>query len=210
MVSANPHIHALEDIRQMMKRSTRFLTLSGLSGIAVGCWALAGAYFAFDWIAEWKVAHPAPWVREDFEGLILNLLLLAVAVIAGALFSAFYFTRRRSEKEGVALWDHALRQMLLNLAIPLVSGGLFILAMLKYGEFRLVAPGLLVFYGLALINGGKYTVSEVRYLGLTEIALGLVATQYPGMGLYFWTAGFGLLHIIYGSIMWFRYERKES
>ena len=210
MVSANPHVHALEDIHQLMKRSTRFLSLSGLSGVAVGCWALIGAYFAYDWIWEWRQSNPVPWRSEDFDILVVNLILLAAGVTAAAILSALYFTWRKADREGVPLWDHASRQLLVNLAIPLISGGLFVLAMLKYGEWRFVAPGSLIFYGLALIQASRYTVSEVRYLGFSEILLGLVATQFPGMGLYFWAIGFGVLHIVYGFIMWYRYERKQG
>ena len=93
--------------------------------------------------------------------------------------------------------------------IPMVAGGLFILGMLQYGEWRFVAPCYLVFYGLALVNASKYTLTDIRYLGYGEIALGLINMQFIGFGLYFWSAGFGVLHIIYGAIMWWKYERKS-
>jgi hypothetical protein len=96
------------------------------------------------------------------------------------------------------------------MAIPLVTGGLLILAILRYDEWRFIAPLCLIFYGLALVNGSKYTLSEIRYLGICEILLGLINTQFVGYGLYFWAAGFGVLHIIYGFVMWWRYERSDA
>ena len=67
---------------------------------------------------------------------------------------------------------------------------------------------MLIFYGLALINSSKYTFFEIRYLGIAEIVLGLIASVFVSSGLILWAAGFGLLHIIYGIIMYYKYERK--
>jgi hypothetical protein len=92
--------------------------------------------------------------------------------------------------------------------IPLVVGGVFVLGLLNYSEWRFVAPSCLIFYGLALVNASKYTLTDIRYLGLLEIGLGLVNMWYPGYGLYFWGIGFGALHIIYGLIMWWKYDSK--
>ena len=100
------------------------------------------------------------------------------------------------------------KRLTINLMIPLITGGLFILAMLQNDEWRYVAPACLVFYGLALVNASKYTLTDIRYLGYAEIVLGLINTQFIGYGLYFWAAGFGLLHIIYGFSMWWKYDRS--
>lgn len=94
------------------------------------------------------------------------------------------------------------------MTIPLATGGLFILSMLQYDEWRYIAPACLIFYGLALVNASKYTLTDIRYLGLLEIVLGLINTQFIGYGLYFWAFGFGVLHIVYGAIMWWKYEKS--
>jgi uncharacterized membrane protein YjjP (DUF1212 family) len=211
MSEQNQHLEALKDIRKMMQRSSRFISLSGLSGIAAGVWALIGAYFAYDWIAEYYVQYgEAGYTNEAFRNLKLNLLLLAAAVVGLALLSALYFTWRRAGKNKMPLWDHTSKQLIINTAIPLITGGLFILGMLQYSEWRFVAATSLVFYGLALVSGSKYTLSDIRYLGFMEIVLGLISTRYIGYGLYFWAFGFGVLHIIYGFIMWWKYERNPS
>jgi hypothetical protein len=205
------HLDALQDIRKMMLRSSRFISLSGLSGIAAGFWALAGAWMAHKWISDYYYLYNLQgYSNPAFHQLKLSLFLLGSSVLALSLLSAFYFTWKRAGKNNLPLWDHTSRMLLINMSIPLVAGGLFILTMLQYDEWRFVAPACLVFYGLALVNGSKYTLSEIRYLGILEIITGLVNTQFLNYGLYFWAFGFGILHIIYGFVMWSRYERRDE
>jgi len=200
----------VRDIRRLMERSSRFISLSGLSGIAAGIIALAGAaiarYVVFaKYYGEYNTR--GGFSATDYSQLITQLMILAAAVLGTAFLCAFYFTWRKSKKQGRPLWDHTSRRLLWNMLIPLVTGGLFILAMLLNDEWKWVAPACLVFYGLALVNSSKYTLTDIRYLGYCEIILGLINTQYIGYGLYFWALGFGVLHIIYGIIMGWKYER---
>ena len=193
-------LQEISDIRRIMERSSRFISLSGLSGIAAGLCALTGAYFANSLLGR-------QYRDEDYVSLKFKLLMLATIVLAVALILAFIFTWRRAKQNHLPVWDIPARKLVWNVMIPLVSGGLFILAMLQSSEWRFVVPACLIFYGLALVNGSKYTLTDIRYLGYMEIVLGLVNTQYTGYGLYFWAAGFGILHIVYGVIMWWKYER---
>lgn len=201
----------VRDIRKMMERSSRFISLSGLSGVAAGLWALAGAaiarYIIFkDYYNDYN--RRGFFTDNDFSALKIQLLGLAAAVLLASFLSAFYFTWRKSSKEGHSLWDHVSRRLFWNMAIPLVAGGIFILAMLQYNEWRFVAPSCLIFYGLALVNASKYTLTDIRYLGYCEIIVGLLSMQWIGYGLYFWAIGFGVLHILYGVSMWWKYERN--
>lgn len=203
----------VKDIRKLMERSSRFISLSGLSGVAAGICALVGAAIARNVVFESyykRYNSREAFSSEDFHSLKIQLIGLAAAVLLVSCLSAFYFTWNKSKKLGRTLWDHTSRRLLWNIIIPLTAGGFFILSMLQYDEWRFVAPACLVFYGLALVNASKYTLSEIRYLGYCEIILGLLTTQWPGYGLYFWAAGFGILHIVYGIIMWWRYERNND
>lgn len=200
----------LKDIKQILERSSRFISLSGLSGIAAGICALAGA-----WIARGMLYSRAGRVHLSdsfhtytFDTLSLQLLGLAAATFAIAFIAAFYLTWRKAKKHNRPLWDHTSRRLSWNMIIPMAAGGLFILGMLYYNEWRFVGPSCLIFYGLALVNASKYTLTDIRYLGYCEIILGLISMFFIGYGLYFWAAGFGVLHIFYGAIMWFKYERK--
>lgn len=203
-------LQEVKDIRRLMERSSRFISLSGLSGVAAGTFALIGA-----WVARYVIFKGyyeayndrGFFLKSDFEELKIRILGLSCAVFAAAFLSAFYFTWRKSSREGRSLWDHTSRRLFWNMVIPLVTGALFILGMLQYDIWSFVAPASLIFYGLALVNASKYTLSDIRYLGYCEIIIGLVNLQFIGYGLYFWAIGFGIMHIIYGVVMWWKYER---
>jgi hypothetical protein len=201
-------LETLQDIKRMMERSSRFISLSGLSGVCAGICALVGAYFARGWINSYiqnsiTESHPAE-ARDVFE---VGMFLLAMAVLIAALATSALFTWRKARKNQLPIWDHASKKLAVNMAIPLAAGGVFAIGLLQHGGWNFIAPACLVFYGLALVNASKYTLTDIRYLGLLEIALGCICMYYPHEGLYFWAAGFGILHIIYGSIMWWKYER---
>jgi hypothetical protein len=203
-------LREVKDIRQMMERSSRFISLSGLSGVAAGLFALVGAWIARSVV--FKNYYQDYNLRRRFEDdsfheLKIQLIALAAAVFVAAFATAFYFTWRKSKKQGVILWNHTSRRLFWNMIIPLVTGGCFILGMLQYNDWSYVSPACLVFYGLALVNASKYTLTDIRYLGYCEIVVGLVNMQWIGYGLYFWALGFGVLHIIYGIVMWWKYER---
>jgi hypothetical protein len=202
-------LETLQDIRRIMDRSSRFLSLSGLSGVSAGVFALIGTYIAHDWIYEYFVgAGPNGRTAEEYEKLEYSLLALALVVLLASIASAFYFTWRRTRKNKVPMWDHTSKKLLWNILIPLIAGGVFVLGLLHYHDWRFIAPATLVFYGLALVNASKYTFGDVRYLGLLEILLGLINIWYLGYGLYFLAAGFGTLHVVYGLIMWWKYEKS--
>ena len=203
-------LRQVKDIRQMMERSSRFISLSGLSGVVAGFFALAGAAIARYVVFEkyyLAFRDRGAFNAGDFQALKFQLFALAAGVFAAAFFGAFYFTWRKSNKQGQPLWNATSRRLLWNTLIPLAAGGAFILGMLKYDDWRFIAPACLVFYGLALVNASKYTLTDIRYLGYCEIIIGLVNMQFIGYGLYFWALGFGVMHIIYGIMMWWKYER---
>jgi hypothetical protein len=200
----------LKDIRQIMERSSRFISLSGLSGIAAGICALTGAWIASGMLNSGggRTVLNNSFHTDMLDALSLQLLGLAAVTFAVAFMAAFYLTWRKAKKHKLPVWDHTSRRLLWNMIIPMVTGGLFILGMLYYNEWRFIGPSCLIFYGLALVNASKYTLSDIRNLGYCEIILGLVNMLFIGYGLYFWAAGFGILHIFYGVIMWSKYERK--
>ena len=200
----------IKDIRRIMERSSRFISLSGLSGIAAGTCALVGAWMGSRIIKGYYGSYNSRGIfsGDEFSGLKIQLAGLAAVVFLAAFASSFYLTWRRTKEQGLPMWDHASKRLFWNMLIPLVAGAGFIVAMLRYDEWRFVAPSCLIFYGLALVNASKYTLPDIRFLGYCEIILGLVNMFFIGYGLYFWAAGFGVLHIFYGAIMWVKYERK--
>ena len=215
MDAQNDSLQELQHIKRMMERSSRFISLSGLSGIAAGLCALVGAWIARSEINKYFLENNTSF--DDYSGtyifrgnlnlLVINLLIVALVTFAAAFITAFLFTYLRSKKAGVPLWGKATIRLFWNMIIPLAAGGLFLLRSASFGHFELLAPGCLIFYGLALVNASKYTLGEVRYLGYGQILIGIINLWMVGYGLFFWAAGFGLLHIIYGLLMWFKYER---
>ncbi len=207
----------LHHIKQMMERSSRFISLSGLSGIGAGICALVGAWLAHPYVfgkkdhvmnrelvATLETAH-------DYSTMLNSWLFwIAAGTFLSALVSAFVFTWLKSKRQGIPVWGHSAKRLMINVFIPLMAGGVFLFKLIHFGTFGLVAPGCLIFYGLALMNASKYTLDEIRYLGYCQILLGLISLWFVGYGLYFWAAGFGLLHIVYGAYMWYKYERNEE
>jgi len=200
----------LQHIKKMMERSSRFISLSGLSGIAAGICALGGAWFASQKINCWVKGdcQLSLLITSNGVELINDLFWIATITFLAAFVSAFIFTYIRSKKNGTPMWGTTTVRLFWNMVIPITAGGIFLIRMMQLGEFQLVAPGCLIFYGLALVNASKYTLGEIRYLGYGQIVLGLFNLWWIGYGLQFWAMGFGILHIVYGAMMWWKYERK--
>ncbi|TGE19327.1 hypothetical protein [Hymenobacter elongatus] len=211
MKPATDPLAQLTEIRAIMERSSRFLSLSGLSGVGAGVVALLGAgtghWYLREQYGEGGFVRLVEGSAVEQRAALPFLVALAAGMIVAALLVATYFTLRRARQDGQVIWSTLGRRLALSLVIPLVAGGLFCLALYLRGVASLVVPGMLLFYGLALLNASKYTLDEIRLLGLTQIGLGLVALLLPGYGLLFFALGFGLGHIGYGLLMYNRYER---
>ena len=200
------YLQDISQIKHMMERSSRFISLSGFSGILAGIYALAGAYLASRIIP----VFPSYQIVILTQERIVQLILVGMMVLVLSLGTGIYLTIRRSRKLGLKSWDHTTRRLLINLAIPLATGGIFVLILMSKGVIAMAAPASLIFYGLSLVNASKYTYSDIRALGIIEILLGLTATFFVGYGLIFWALGFGIMHIVYGILMYLKYERETA
>jgi hypothetical protein len=199
------YLDDLQDIRTIMDRSSRFISLSGMSGVIAGVLALLGAYSAYQAVYENQNYLSYRRASITSESLI-TLLAIASSVLILSLLAGILLTRNKARKTNQKLWDSQSQRLLINLFIPLAVGGILCLILLSKGFIGLIAPLTLVFYGLALINASKYTLSEIRSLGIIEVALGLIGCQFVGYGLILWALGFGILHIIYGIVMHVKYD----
>jgi hypothetical protein len=216
MDSQHPPLETLQDIKRMMERSSRFISLSGWSGISAGVCALVGAWAAQNRINDYLHATRIGGLNGrlrlyDYDSpveLYRDLIMIAAFTFITAFVSAFIFTWIRSRRNGTPMWDRTVQRLAWNTILPMVIGGLVLFRAIELEYFELVAPGCLIFYGLALVNASKYTLGEIRYLGYGQLILGVINLWAVRGGLYFWAAGFGVLHILYGAVMWWRYERK--
>ncbi len=195
----------LEAIRLLMDKSAKFLSLSGISGILSGSYALVGASLAYYILQYQSIIEYRTNTTQDVSTMI-KLFLIAFLVLIASLLSGLWFTLQKSKRLGIKINVSNGKKLILNLVIPLVAGGIFILIVLLKGHYGLVAPASLIFYGLALINASPNLYEEVRYLGYSEIVVGLIATYFSGFGLFFWAIGFGVLHIFYGVVMYRKYD----
>lgn len=201
-------LEALHDIRKMMQESSKFLSLSGLSGIFAGCYALIGAYFARNFLSTYSATETTN--EDHYSVLVLELLVTCVIVLGASIGTALVLSGKKARKNNQKLFDHTSKKLFWQMIVPLGAGGVFCLTLLYHsnGLVLLVSPVMLIFYGLALIASSKFTVHDIKYLGYFELLLGLLASLFLGHGLLFWALGFGVLHIIYGSIMWYKYDRN--
>jgi hypothetical protein len=206
MYSKEESLETLQDIKKMMERSSRFISLSGLSGIAAGICALVGIW-AVNYIINREDKNNSDFSRER---LISELIITVAVIFIAACALAFFFTYLRSKKTGTPLWGLTAKRLLFNMMVPMIAGGVVILRLIITYHFYLVWPLCLVFYGLALFNASKYTLIEIRYLAYAELILGLISFWDYENGLFYWAAGFGVMHIIYGIVMWWKYERVKS
>jgi len=207
------HLENLTEIRSIMERSSSFLSLSGLAGVFAGIFALIGAGFAWWLINIYHNYERRSFIIEsgDFSiEIIVALFADALIVLILAITFGYIFTHRNAKKSGLKLWNQTSKLLLLNLFVPLIAGGFFILILIWHGAAFIISATTLIFYGLALINASKYTVSDIRYLGISQVIIGLIAAIDIGNGIIYWALGFGIMHIIYGSIMYYKYERKKS
>lgn len=206
-MSSTKHLDDLTQIRSIMERSTRFLSLSAGAAILAGIYALIGAFVGYRMIYNSPVVIYDTVRERLFNESSIPLFLVAAAVFILASLTGLYMSHRKAKKAGQSLWNRSAVRLLINFNIPMIAGGLFVMVLLSRGYFDLLAAATLIFYGLALVNAGNFTFSDIRTLGILEIGLGLLAAVFPGRGLLFWALGFGVLHIVYGVILHFKYEK---
>lgn len=208
-MSNENYLEDLKEIKDLMNKSSRFISLSGLSGVLAGVYCLIGAFLAYQQIYSNKSG------TSNYESLIINqssiyyLFAIAVSVVLLSLLTAIFLSSRKASKTNATVWNAASKRLIINFMIPLATGGFFILFLIEKEILGLIAPLMLIFYGLACVNASKYTLGDIRYLGITMILLGLLSTWFIGYGLLFWALGFGVCHIIYGGVMYFKYDRKQ-
>lgn len=207
--SKEEQLQQLSEIRSLMERSSRFISLSGLSGVGAGFAALIGSAIAY-WRIEAYTSETSSYTYSQYtDPLLWELIFIATGILIIALSVGAFFTLREAKKQGQSIWDKSSQQLIVSLLIPLVTGGLFCLLLLDHGMLGMVAPATLIFYGLALVSASKYTLNDIRSLGFCQIILGLLNAKFMavGNGILFWTIGFGVLHIIYGIYMHYKYSK---
>ncbi|MEC3907237.1 hypothetical protein VOI54_09405 [Tamlana sp. 2201CG12-4] len=202
-MESKDYLKDISEIKDLMNKSSRFISLSGLSGVLAGSYALIGAAVAYWLVMTYSngVLILDGWV---FDSCLLTLVLVALFSIA----TGIVLTTRKAKKHGAKIWDATSRRLVFNFLIPLIAGGFYILIILNQGKYGQTGGLMLIFYGLALVNASKYSIGDIRFLGYIQIILGLIGAWQPGFGFWLWVLGFGIMHIVYGTWMHFKYDKK--
>ncbi|WP_439127582.1 hypothetical protein [Polaribacter sp.] len=203
-MSSENYLKDITEIKNLMNKSSKFISLSGLSGILAGIYALIGAGFAY-WYLQIKGNDYVIIDSKLFRYILLDLVLVGVFSIG----TAIYLTTQKAKKNQQKIWDSLTKRLLGSFIIPLLAGGIYILFILNQQKYGQTGALMLLFYGLALLSASKYTLGDIKYLGYTQIVLGLICAIFPGYGFWFWVLGFGIMHIVYGTVMFFKYDRKQ-
>lgn len=201
-MSSEDYLKDISEIKTLMNKSSRFISLSGLSGILAGIYSLIGAIVAY-WLFSLNGNDYIILDSDIFRFVILDLFLVAIFSIGTAIF----LTTKKAKKNDEKIWDSLTKRLLTSFIVPLLAGGIYILIILNQQKYGQTGALMLLFYGLALLNASKYTLGDVKYLGYTQVILGLICAIYPSYGFWFWVIGFGFMHIIYGAIMYFKYDK---
>src|SRR4030095_14832841 len=208
MDNKQEHLDNLSEIRSLMERSSSFISLSGLSGICAGIIGIIAAFVLESRLSPFLDNHvTVVLTAEKRAELILFGIMVSAVVLIITFALTIFFTARKAKKKGLPVWDGSAKRLVLYLFVPLLAGGLFCLLLIYHHYDWLVLPSMLVFYGLALISASKYTLNEIRWLGVSELVLGLAAMYFLPYAIYFWGLGFGAMNIIYGALMYFKHER---
>lgn len=201
MKKESDYIQNIAEIRSMMERSSKFLSLSGLAGILAGVYALVGAWVAYSYFGfnPTEIFYSSPNLSQT--------ILIAFGVLILALISSILLSQKKATQKDERIWNATSRSLLTSMSIPFFTGGVLILILITKELIGLVIPSMLIFYGLTLYNAGNYTIKEVRIMGFVQIVLGLLSAWFIMYSLVFWVIGFGVVHFIYGFYMHFIYDR---
>ena len=201
-MSSKNYLDDISHIKDLMNRSSRFISLSGLSGIMAGIYAITGAAVTYIFLL------PKPGEYLTLHSINFKLIIaILIAVAALSVITAYLLSSKKAKKNNEKIWDATTKRLLVSFLVPLLTGGIYILIKLSSQHYGLTGSLMLIFYGLALVSASKYTISNIKYLGYTEIVLGLICAAIPGYGFWFWVLGFGVLHLIYGSLIYLKEEK---
>ena len=207
MKKEQDYFQDLAEIRSMMERSSKFLSLSGWAGIMAGIYALVGSYLAY-YVLDFRPEELSnPTATRILPGNFGQVVLLAVVMLILAISSAIFLSSKNAKAKGEKAWNATSKRLISSMAVPLVTGGMLILILISKGWIGWIVPLSLIFYGLSLYSASQFTFRLLRYLGLIQIGLGLTAAYFIEYGVVLWAIGFGVFHIIYGVYMHMRYER---
>lgn len=181
-------IDNLKYIRETMERSAVFTSVPGYGGIFMGATAIAAA----------MIANFQPLIRDW-----LTVWLIEAFLAAGIGFFAMW---QKSKITNTSLLSAPARKFALGFLPPILCAVFITFGLWRFGHFEVMIPIWILLYGAAVICGGANSVRVVPIAGWCFIALGAIAFFLPaGFGNEMMGLSFGVLHIIFGGIVAWKY-----
>lgn len=205
-------LQSVNEIKELMEKSSKFVSLSGLTSILAGIYALIGSYMAV-LILGTQPGSPSLFsnmLEVNTPSKLQFMVCLALGVLGISVITALIISWYKARQSKQSLFNALTYRILWNFVLPLLVGGLFCIALLYHRHYGLTSSVMLLFYGLALVNASKFTFSNVAWLGYAFLILGILDSFINGHALLFWTIGFGGFHIIYGILFYLKYERRTT
>jgi hypothetical protein len=189
VVSINEHaLQNLKYIRETMERAGYFTAVPGWGGILMGVSALLTALVSSRlpsrdlWFASW-----------------LGEAALALAIGGWAM-------SQKAKAAQSALLEGPGRKFALNLCPAMIAGAVLTVVLYRQQLFGLMPGTWLLLYGVSVVTSGAFSVKVVPIMGLSFMALGMLALFSPfDWANWFMAAGFGALHIAFGIVIARRY-----
>lgn len=173
----------LRYIRDTMERAASFTAVSGWGLVALGVTALGAAVLAAretgpQWLRYW-----------------LGEALVAVAI---SMLSIVWKANRR----GLPVFSGPGRKVALGLLPPLLAGAFLTFLLYRMGAQSALPATWLLLYGAGIATGGAFSVAIVPVMGMCFMVLGALAVAGPAAwGNWLLAAGFGGVHIIFGTMI---------
>ena len=184
------HEHAMDSlryIRRTMERAGSFTAVPGKGGVLVGLLALgAGRVASRQASAGWFIAV---WMLAAVAALAIG--------IAGAALKSRKFTMPLLSGPG--------RKFVAGFTPALLAGAVLTMVFYRAGVSGFL-PGIwLLLYGAAVLSGGWASVRVVPLMGACFMLCGTLALLVPGYNDQFLQAGFGGLHLVFGTVIAVKY-----
>jgi len=206
------HLENLSELKSILSKNTRFLSFSGLSGVIAGITALAGEYLFYNlYLATFSSSSNYADVRNlaDMK-LFYSALLIALSIIGISVIVGVILARKKIRMQGSTVNRDLLKNTLIHILVPILVGGAICFVASFTDHFIYIPAFLLIFYGLGLFNGSRFSFDDLKIVGLVFMGLGLITYAYPNLSMWTWGLGFGVGHILYGLRVYFVHDRKSE
>ena len=186
----------LRVIRELMERSTKYSTFSGLSGILAGLYSIVGCI----------VTSLLPAASTDAPAFRIPFLVTWSLVIFCAVATDALLMKRRAARVGKRIVSRLGKQMIYAAGPGLGTGALLTLWLARHNLITSVYPVWMLCYGIAVCAVGQFSQREVKTLGVAFLLTGTLCLLVPGLGLGLMALAFGGFHIAYALVI----SRKDG